>query len=203
MPPISLCLYMYVPRQQLGKNVTAATNTRNNRRIVGRVVFCAVCVITQESLWVSLCIPLSLLGNGSVNTFPRQREIVGGVVFYAVRVVSKGNRRLILPRTSCYYVFRSDTQEVAPTTRCNIVLSPSLSSNGLLSKGCLRTFVFSWIYSRDFILEITSFRYINGCLSYFLFLLVSLFNTSFVYFIVPCAVYFNIILFMFYNRRKL
>jgi hypothetical protein len=44
---------------------------------------------------VGLCI-LSLLGNNSIKTFPRQRRI-GGVVFYAVRVVSKENRRLILP----------------------------------------------------------------------------------------------------------
>jgi hypothetical protein len=34
-------------------------------------------------------IPLSLLGNKSVKTFPRQRRIIGSVVFYAVRVVSK------------------------------------------------------------------------------------------------------------------
>jgi hypothetical protein len=33
--------------------------------------------------------------------FPRQRRIVGGVVFYAVRVVSKEIRRLVLHRTSC------------------------------------------------------------------------------------------------------
>jgi hypothetical protein len=46
----------------------------------------------KESLWVCLCIPLSLLGNGSVNTFPRQRKIVGRVVFYTVRVVSKESR---------------------------------------------------------------------------------------------------------------
>jgi hypothetical protein len=36
-----------------------------------------------------LCIPILSLGNGLVNTFPRQGIIVGGVVFYAVRVVSK------------------------------------------------------------------------------------------------------------------
>jgi hypothetical protein len=69
---------------------------------------------------------LSLLRNGSVNMFPRQRihatgtalldacvclslsvrtfplqRIVGGVIFYAVRVVPKGRGRLVLPRTSC------------------------------------------------------------------------------------------------------
>jgi hypothetical protein len=48
----------------------------------------------------SLCVGLSLLGNGSVNTW-QQRRIVGGVVFHAFRLVSKENRRLVLPRTSC------------------------------------------------------------------------------------------------------
>jgi hypothetical protein len=49
--------------------------------------------------WTGLCIPLSLLGNSSINTFPR-KIIVGGIVFYAVRVVSKESRRFVLARTS-------------------------------------------------------------------------------------------------------
>jgi hypothetical protein len=47
----SACLCVYVPiiaRQRLGKNVTAATNESNNRIIVGRVVFYAVCVISRK-----------------------------------------------------------------------------------------------------------------------------------------------------------
>jgi hypothetical protein len=51
---------------------------------------------------VGLCIPLSLLGNSPVNTFPRQQRIVGSIVFYVVCFVPKENRRLVLPRTSCY-----------------------------------------------------------------------------------------------------
>jgi hypothetical protein len=51
---------------------------------------------------VGLCIPLSLQGKCSVNTFLRQRRIIGIVVFYAVYVASKESRRLIHPRTSCY-----------------------------------------------------------------------------------------------------
>jgi hypothetical protein len=49
---------------------------------------------------------LSLLGNDSIKTLPLQRmqrnnrRIVGGVVFCAVRVVTKESRRLVLPRTS-------------------------------------------------------------------------------------------------------
>jgi hypothetical protein len=54
-------------------------------------------VLSKESLWVCLCIPLPLLGNNSVKTFQRKRWIVGGVVLYALRVVTKESRRLILP----------------------------------------------------------------------------------------------------------
>jgi hypothetical protein len=46
---------------------------------------------------VCLCIPLSFLGKNSVKTSSRQRRIVGGVVFYVVRVVSNEGRRLVLP----------------------------------------------------------------------------------------------------------
>jgi hypothetical protein len=49
----SVCLYVYpstVARQWLGKNVSAAMNTNvNTRRIVGRVVFYAVRVVSTES----------------------------------------------------------------------------------------------------------------------------------------------------------
>jgi hypothetical protein len=58
---------------------------------------------------VCLCIPLSLLGNGSVNTFPRQTGIVGGVVFYKIGVVSKESRRLVLPRTSSNSIIQSSS----------------------------------------------------------------------------------------------
>jgi hypothetical protein len=68
----------FLARQRFGKHIPAATNTHYNRRIVGRVW-----------LWVCLCILLSLLGNNSVKTFLRRRRIVGGVVFYAIHVLSK------------------------------------------------------------------------------------------------------------------
>jgi hypothetical protein len=84
------CIPYFIAWQKLGKHVPAAKETRNNSRIVGPVC-----------LWVCLCIPLLLLGYNSVNTFPRQRRIVGSVVVYAVRVVSKESRQLVLPRTSC------------------------------------------------------------------------------------------------------
>jgi hypothetical protein len=78
IPSISLCVSICIPaiaaRQRLGKAdpfyvarqrfckyVSAATNTRNNRRVVGRM-----------SLWVCLCTPFLLLGNGSVKTLPQR-----------------------------------------------------------------------------------------------------------------------------------
>jgi hypothetical protein len=68
----SVCLYVYplvVARQRFGKNFSTATNIRNNRKIVGSVIFYAIRALPKESLWVCLCIPLSLLGNNSVNMF--------------------------------------------------------------------------------------------------------------------------------------
>jgi hypothetical protein len=79
---------LFIATQLLDKHDSAATNTRN-RRIVGRVIFCAVRALSKEDLCVRLCTTLSLLGKNSVKTFPRQRRIVGGVVFYAVCVISK------------------------------------------------------------------------------------------------------------------
>jgi hypothetical protein len=73
-----MCSLAVVARQQIGNQVPSATNIRNNRIIVK-----SIC------LWVSLCIPLSLLGNNSVKTFPWPRRIAGGVVFYADCVASK------------------------------------------------------------------------------------------------------------------
>jgi hypothetical protein len=89
----------YIPR--LSENVPTATNTRNNRRFVGRVS-------------VGLCIPLSLLGNKSGKTFPRQRRIVGGVSFSAVCVRLK-QRILVVSRTSGF-LYRFIAQE-APLWR--------------------------------------------------------------------------------------
>jgi hypothetical protein len=83
------CIHSFVTRQRLSNHVPVAMNTRNNRRIVGRVC-----------LWVCMYIPLSLLGNNSVKTFSWQWRFVGDVVFCTVRVVSMESRWLVLPRNS-------------------------------------------------------------------------------------------------------
>jgi hypothetical protein len=64
------------------------------------------------SVCVSVCVPLSVLDNGSVKTLSPQRihshiRIAGRVVFYAVRVESKESKWLVLHRTSCFLTFQS------------------------------------------------------------------------------------------------
>jgi hypothetical protein len=87
------CTPLFIATQRFGKHIPAAKNSHNTRKIVGR--FC---------LWVCLCIPLTLLGNKSVKTFPRQGRIVEGDVFYVVRVVLKDSRLLILHRIFCFRI---------------------------------------------------------------------------------------------------
>jgi hypothetical protein len=77
----------------LGKHVPAATYTRRNQRIVGRVIFYAVCVLSKESLWACLCIPnvaRQQLGKHvpAVTNTRNNTKIVGLVIFYAVCVLS-------------------------------------------------------------------------------------------------------------------
>jgi hypothetical protein len=56
IPSISLfvciCIPLIVARQRLGNHVLAATNTRKNIKIIRRVIFYAVHVLSKESLWV-------------------------------------------------------------------------------------------------------------------------------------------------------
>jgi hypothetical protein len=59
----------------------------------------AVRVVPKESLWVCVS-TVSLLGNGSENTFPRQRRNFGGVVF--IRSVSCQRKVEIISRTYTY-----------------------------------------------------------------------------------------------------
>jgi hypothetical protein len=83
------------------KNVSAATNNSILEKLLDGS-FSMPSVSYQRGVCVDLCIPLSLLGNGSANMFPRQRGIVEGAVFYAGRVVSM-EWRLVFPRTSYYH----------------------------------------------------------------------------------------------------
>jgi hypothetical protein len=79
MDPSCQSVYVTIVARQIpGKRRYCGNEcTRNSRKIVGRVGFYAVRVVSQESPRVCLCIPLSLRG------------IVGSVVFYEVCVVSR------------------------------------------------------------------------------------------------------------------
>jgi O-antigen/teichoic acid export membrane protein len=88
IPPISLCVSLLsLLGNGSGKHVPSAMNTRNNRKIVRRACVCG-CLLIVARQQLGKDVPA---------------VIVGGVVFYVVRVVSKGSRRLVLPRT---YSFR-------------------------------------------------------------------------------------------------
>jgi hypothetical protein len=95
--PSNQSLCPYVARQRLCKRLSP-------RRIHAT---------TEEPLsafpimCVSLCIPLSLLGN---KTFMRQRSITWGVALHTVRVVSKETRRLIHIQTFFFFFSRFGTQ---------------------------------------------------------------------------------------------
>jgi hypothetical protein len=57
---VCLCVYCSISLLSNGSVNTfpAATKTRNNRKLIGRVVLCAVRVESKENLWVYLCIPV-------------------------------------------------------------------------------------------------------------------------------------------------
>jgi hypothetical protein len=94
LPSVYVSVCVYVP-SLLGNG---SVNTFPRQQIHATI---------KELLDVCVCgplfTPLSLLGNNSVKTFPQQGINVGGIVFYVVRVISKESRRLILPRTSCFF----------------------------------------------------------------------------------------------------
>jgi hypothetical protein len=120
IPPISLCLYMcpsYRCQAKARLNVSLLSALGNGsvnmflrqgiqatrEELLDSSFSMLSASYQKESLWVCLCIPLSLLCNNSVKTFPRQRRIVGRVVFNAVSVVSKESRQLVRSRISCFY----------------------------------------------------------------------------------------------------
>jgi hypothetical protein len=75
-----MCIPFIVARLLLGRHVPAATNTRNNRRIVGGVVFYAVLVVSKESLWVCLCTPERFHGEARVDVSSKTSAVALRVV---------------------------------------------------------------------------------------------------------------------------
>jgi hypothetical protein len=66
-----------------------------------------------------LCIALSLPGKDSIMTFAPQHIDVGAI-FYAVLVVTKESRRLVLLRTSCLYRYLSYRSFLVMTTYSSV-----------------------------------------------------------------------------------
>jgi hypothetical protein len=77
---VSVCVASIVVRQRLSIHVPGATNTWNKE--LSDTSFSMRSVPYQMRVCGYVYSP-SLLGNGSVNTFPWQRRIVWGVVYYA------------------------------------------------------------------------------------------------------------------------
>jgi hypothetical protein len=94
----SVYLYVYPPYRCLA--TARYTRSRGNEYAKQKRIVGSDSVLSEESLWISLCIRLSLEGIGSLNTSPQQRRIVAGIFFfYAICVVSKESTRLVFPRT--------------------------------------------------------------------------------------------------------
>lgn len=51
---VCICVPPIVARQKLGRHVSVATDTRNNRRNIGDVVFCCPCQTEGESVGLSV-----------------------------------------------------------------------------------------------------------------------------------------------------
>jgi hypothetical protein len=62
-----MAIPLIIAMQRLNKHISIALNRNNNRRIAGWMF-----------LWVSLCIPLSLLGTNSVKMFLQQQITARG-----------------------------------------------------------------------------------------------------------------------------
>jgi hypothetical protein len=75
----------FYAKQRLGRHLPTAKNTSYNTRIVGRLIFYAVFVLSKGSLWVCLCILLRLLGNNSVKTFSKEKLLA---VLFSILSVS-------------------------------------------------------------------------------------------------------------------
>jgi hypothetical protein len=102
-------------------------------RIVWHIVFVQP-MSYQRKVCGSIYIPFYLQGNGSVSTFPWQRRIVRGGVFYAVYVVSKESRQSVFHRTSFAFWFHK------------MLEIPSLAEQLLASQEWLDSI---WLISRE------------------------------------------------------
>jgi hypothetical protein len=92
-----MCIPPIVARQRLGIHVPAATNARNKEEFLDALF--SVGSVSYQSKPVGLSVYPVVARQWLGKHVPAATKI-GGVVLYAVRVVSKESRRLVLPRTS-------------------------------------------------------------------------------------------------------
>jgi hypothetical protein len=89
----SVCVFVCVSSLSLVGNGFVKSSPRQR---IHETKNCWTCCLLSgpciKGVRVGLCLLLSLRGNGSVNTYPRQLLIVGGVVLCEVHVVSEENR---------------------------------------------------------------------------------------------------------------
>jgi hypothetical protein len=69
---------------------------------------------------MTMCIPLYLLYNNSEKTFPPQRRIVGGVICYAIRVVSEVFRLSVLSSLTLFFPLSTYLADVFISSRLYI-----------------------------------------------------------------------------------
>jgi hypothetical protein len=109
------CIPHNVARQQFRKYVPVATNTGNNRRIPGSVIFYVVLVLWKESVWVCLSLCSYQLGKyfpGATKNYWRRRFLCGPC-----------------PRNSCWRYTFVETDRVNVTASAEFVFVSNLGWN--------------------------------------------------------------------------
>jgi hypothetical protein len=105
--PLVYCLSLPPPPQlSLSLSLSPLLSPLTTRRVP---VHCLHTRLHELHPSLCMCMPLWLPFNGSVNTFPRKRQIVRGIILYAVRVVLKESRLLVVARV-CYSVTLLNTR---------------------------------------------------------------------------------------------
>jgi hypothetical protein len=80
------CLYMSVNSPPISFSIPEPVFMKLGLYVMAPELMSAAYFVNPSHQSVSVCDLLPLLGHGSVKTFPWQRRIVEGVVFYSVRV---------------------------------------------------------------------------------------------------------------------
>jgi hypothetical protein len=120
----------------------------------------AAYLINPSHQSASVCVSLlSLLGNGSGKSFPWKLGIIGGNVFYAVRVVSKKIGRSVLPRTCFFICVKQSRPNLTRSSIAGNTLQRLLKSKRDIASNSVNGFNFSRLHNRK---NQTTFRKLEG-----------------------------------------